>query len=95
MCVCVCVCACVRACVCVCVKSHLTSRASVRPENTVTYSAGNRGLKICGNFSETLRCRDTPLPKVGYCSDIPRTFSTAEPSKGPKKAKNRLKYVWM
>ena len=30
--VCVCVCACV--CVCVSVKSHLTSGASVRPENT-------------------------------------------------------------
>ena len=28
-------------CVCVSVKSHLTSGASVRPENTVTYSAGN------------------------------------------------------
>ena len=46
-------------CVCVCVsvrlsvKSHLTSGASVRPENSVTYSAGNRGQKICGVFSET------------------------------------------
>ena len=45
-------------CVCVClsVKSHLTYGASVRPENAVTYSAGNEGQKICGVFSE-----DAPL----------------------------------
>ena len=30
-------------CVCVSVKSHLSSGASVRPENTVTYSAGKGG----------------------------------------------------
>ena len=34
--------------VCVSVKSHLTSGASLRPENSVTYSAGNRGQKIVG-----------------------------------------------
>ena len=45
-------------CVCVClsvglsVKSHLNSGASVHPENTVTYSAGNGGRKICGVFLE-------------------------------------------
>ena len=33
--------------VCVCV-SHLTSGASVGPENTVTYSAGNGGKKMWG-----------------------------------------------
>ena len=38
--------------VCVSVKSHLTYGASVRPENAVTYSAGNEGQKICGVFSE-------------------------------------------
>ena len=34
---------CSRPCVSVClsVKSHLTSAACVRPENTVTYSVGN------------------------------------------------------
>ena len=32
-------------CVCLSVKSHLTSGASVRPENTVVYSAGNGGQK--------------------------------------------------
>ena len=37
MCVCVCLCVCVS--VCLSVKSHFTSGASVRPENTcVTYS---------------------------------------------------------
>ena len=40
-------------CVCVSVKSHLTSGASVRPETSVTYSAGNGGQKICRVFSET------------------------------------------
>ena len=39
-------------CRCVCLKSHLTSGASVCPENTVTYSAGNRGQKLCDIFSE-------------------------------------------
>ena len=27
--------------------------ASVRPENAVTYSAGNEGRNICGDLSET------------------------------------------
>ena len=39
--------------VCLSVKSHLTYGASVRPENVVTYSAGNEGQKICGDFPET------------------------------------------
>ena len=46
-----------RACAggyCMCVSlSHLTSGASVRPENTVTYSGGNGGRNICGVFFET------------------------------------------
>ena len=46
------VCVSVCLCVCVSVKSHLTYGASVRPENAVTYSAGNEGQKICGVFSE-------------------------------------------
>ena len=40
-------------CVRLSVKSNLTSGASVRPENTVMYSAGNGGQKLCGVFSET------------------------------------------
>ena len=47
----VCLCTCVS--VCLSVKSHLTSGASVHPENTVVYSAGNGGKKNCGVFFET------------------------------------------
>ena len=78
-------------CVCLSVKSHLTSGASVRPENSVTYSAVNKGQKICGDFSETAPLqRYTASYVVGYCNDI----STAEPSKGPKKANDRLNSTW-
>ena len=81
--------------VCVSVKSNLTPGASVRPENTVTYSTGSGGRKICWDFSETAPLqRYTASCVVGYCSDIPRTFSTAEPSKGPKKANTRLNSTW-
>ena len=51
-------------CVCVSVKSHLTSGASVCPENTVTYSAGNEGQKICGVFSETTPLRRSSTPSI-------------------------------
>ena len=60
MCVCVCVC----VCVCLSVKSHLTSGASVRPENPVTYSAGNGGQKICGVFSETAPLQRSSTPPL-------------------------------
>ena len=40
----------VRGLLCLCV---LTYGASVRPESAVTYSAGNEGQKICGDFPET------------------------------------------
>ena len=46
-------CVCVCLSVCLSVKSHLISGASVRPENTVTYSVGNGGQNICGFFFET------------------------------------------
>ena len=39
--------------VCLSVKSHLTYGASVRPENAVTYSAGNGGQNICGDLPKT------------------------------------------
>ena len=41
----------------VCLKLHLTSGASVRPENTVTYSAGNGGQKFVGFSLKPLRSR--------------------------------------
>ena len=46
------------------VKSHLTYGASVRPENAVTYSAGNEGQKICGVFSETTPLQRSSTPSV-------------------------------
>ena len=46
------------------VKSHLTSGASVCPENTVTYSAGNNGQKICGVFSEAARLERSSTPPL-------------------------------
>ena len=58
--VCVCVCVCVCVSVRLSVKSHLTSGVSVRPENAVTYSAGNRGPKFFGVFFET-----TPFKSYG------------------------------
>ena len=39
--------------VCLSVRSHLTYGESVRPENAVTYSAGNEGKKICRDLPET------------------------------------------
>ena len=63
-------------CVCVSVKSHLTYRASVRPENAVTYSAGDEGRKFCGDLPETTAfksCAAKHEPKSQYAnySDLP------------------------
>ena len=49
---------------CVSVKSHLTYGASVRPENAVTYSAGNEGQNICGVFSETAPLQRSSTPSI-------------------------------
>ena len=46
------------------VKSHLTYGASVRPENAVTYSAGNEGQKFCGVFSETAPLQRSSTPSI-------------------------------
>ena len=56
-------------CVCLSVKSHLTYGASVRPENSVTYSAGNEGKKICGVFSE-----NAPLLRSSGVAVVFHTF---------------------
>ena len=65
-------------CVCVSViKSHLTNGVSVRPENAVTYSAGNKGQKFVGFSLKPLHCRDSALPALyGYLS--PAVFRYAE-----------------
>ena len=54
----------------------LTSGASVRPENTVTYSAVNGGQNICGVFSETASFKSygvISIPTLFY-SDIAAVF---------------------
>ena len=56
-------------CVCLSVKSHLTYVASVRPENAVTYSAGNESQKICGVFSE-----NAPLLRSSGVAVVFHTF---------------------
>ena len=58
------------------VKSHLTSRVSVRPQNTVMYSVSNGGQKICRVFSETTSFKSYGiicLPTASY-SDIAAVF---------------------
>ena len=54
-------------CLSVSVKSHLTSGASVHPENTVTYSMGSGGQKNCGFYGVIY------LPMASY-SDIAAVF---------------------
>ena len=49
---------------CLSVKSHLTYGASVRPENAVTYSAGNEGQNIGGVFSETAPLQRSSTPSI-------------------------------
>ena len=54
-------------CVCVSVKSHLTSGASVTPENSATYSLGNEDQKNVAFSLKLCRSRATALPALyGY-----------------------------
>ena len=55
------VCLSVCLCVCVSVKSHLTFGASVRPENAVTYSVGNKGQNFVAFSLTPRRSRVTAL----------------------------------
>ena len=57
-------------------KSHLTSGASVRPENSVTYLAGNGGQNICGIFSETTPLRRSSTHPVESHTYGRQVFST-------------------
>ena len=50
--------------VCVSVKSHLTYGASLRPENAVTFSAGNEGQNVCGVFSDTAPLQRSSTPSI-------------------------------
>ena len=53
-------------CVCVSVKSHLTSGASVSPENAVTNSAGGEGRKTCSVFSKTHAFLRSSAPSLSW-----------------------------
>ena len=62
-----------RVCVCVClsVKSHLTLKAFIHPENAATYSAGDKE-KVVAFSLKLLRCRDRALPLLdGHTYDRP------------------------
>ena len=55
------------------------------------YKKGFRDRRFIHKLWRHLLTRDILR---GYCSVIPRTFSTKEPSKGPKKANKRLNATW-
>ena len=85
---------------CLSVKSHLTSGASVRPENSVTYSTGNRGQKICGVFSETSpfkRYGVICLPVTSYegtAATFSALFRQHSLLRVLKRLNNRLNTTW-
>ena len=58
--------------VCVSVKLHLTSGASVCPENTVMYSVCNGGQKNCGFFFETAPLQRSSTPSVVQSAIFPQ-----------------------
>ena len=58
---------------CVSVNQQLTSGASVRFENNITYSKGNEGQKFCVNFPVTTLLQRYTTSCTGYlCSRILR-----------------------
>ena len=82
------------------VKSHLTSGVSVRSENSVTYSVGNGGQKICRVFSETALFKSYGvicLPMASY-SDIAAVFCAIFRQQSflklLKKTNSRLNATW-
>ena len=83
-------------CVCVCLLSHISPLDHLFVLKILSYTQrATKVNKICGDFSEIAPLqRYTASCVVGYCSDIPRTFLTAEPSKGPKKANKRVNSTW-
>ena len=88
-------------CVCVCLMPYFLDTVSSNVERKVPmastrhcadyYKKGFRDRR----FIQKLWCHLPTLGVLrGYCRVIPRTFSTAEPSKGPKKANNRPNATW-
>ena len=81
--------------VCVCLLSHISPLERLFVLKILSRTQQATEVEKCVDFSETAPLqRYTASCVVEYCSDIPRTFSTADPSKGPKKANNRLNSTW-
>ena len=86
-------------CVCIHLMPYFSDTVSLDVEKKVPmaspqycadyYKKGFRDRRFIQKLWSHLLTRDILR---GYCSVIPRTFSMAEPSKGPKKANNRLKH---
>ena len=72
------------------VKSHLTYGAPVRPENAVTYSAGNEGQNICGVFSETAPLQRSSTPSIVR----PCVQSAIFPAESGTHAHYSIYHVW-
>ena len=96
LCVC-CVCVCVCVCMSVCLMPYFSDTVSLHVERKVPMAL----VRHCADYYKKGFCDRRFIHKLwchllthdilrGYCSVIPRSFSTAEPSKGPKKANNRL-----
>ena len=63
---------------CLSVNQHLTSGASVRLENDITYSAGNEGQNFCGVFSETAPLQRSSTSCIVWLSVRSAIFPYAE-----------------
>ena len=84
-------------CVCVCLLSHISPLERLLV--LIILSCTQQATEVKGFCLKLLRSKVLASFAYrgilrGYCSDIPRTFSTAEPSKRPKKANNRLNATW-
>ena len=82
----------------VCLMPYFSDTVSLHVERKVPMASPRH----CADYYKKGFCNRRFIQKLcltrdilrGYCSVIPRTFSTAEPSKGPKKANNRLNATW-
>ena len=76
--------------VCVCLLNHISPLECLFVLKILSRTQRTTEVEKLWDFSGTaLLQRYTASCVVGYCSDIPHTFSTAEPSKCSKKVNNR------
>ena len=82
--------------ICLSVSVHLMPYFSVTVSLHVERKVPMASARHCADYYKKGFCDRRFVQKLwrhlltrdilrGYCSDIPRTFSTAEPSKGPKR----------